>query len=118
MGGEGKKETTTKVGNTRYGLYNRAAGPGRPYSFCHSGTLWQNALLQLAGASEGTQGLGGTLAVGARSPTGTRTPCAGRDGIPRAEQRVAPITVTSQSPVVGTTHPVVARGASWDAQPA
>lgn len=129
MGAEGNEQTTSNVGNARYHLYNRAAGPGRPYSFAIVAPCGKMHYYSWQGLWRGTQGLGGTLDLGARSPTGTRTPHAGREGMPGPGQWVVPIAVTSRSPVVGTTHPCgcpwgqpgrptsldIPRGRCWDA---
>lgn len=53
-------------------LHNGAEGSAA-LQLCHSGTLWQNALLQLAGAPEGGHGLG-ALALGAHTPRGHSLP--------------------------------------------
>lgn len=52
MGTEGKKETTSNASKRQVSLHNGAEGSAA-LQLCHSGTLWQNALLQLAGAPEG-----------------------------------------------------------------
>lgn len=106
LGAEEKKETTTNVGNTRYGLYNRAAGPGRPYSFAIVAPCGKMHYYSWQGLWRGTQGLGGPSPWGLAAPRG-HPPCThtGRDGMPGAEQRVVAIAVTSRSLLVGTTHP-------------
>lgn len=110
MGAEGKKESTADGGDARYRLYKRAAGPGRPYSFATVAPCGKMHYYSWQGLWRGTQGLGGPWPWGPRSPTGTRAPGAGRDGMLRAEQRVVPIAATSWFPVVGTPHP---RGCPW-----
>lgn len=53
MGTEGRKESTSAVNNARYPSLHNGAEGSAALQLCHSGTLWQNALLQLAGAPEG-----------------------------------------------------------------
>lgn len=94
------------MGNTRYGLYNRAAGPGRPYSFAIVAPCGKMHYYSWQGLWRGTQGPGGPSPWGLAAPRG-HPPCThtGRDGMPGAEQRVVAIAVTSRSLLVGTTHP-------------
>lgn len=73
MGTGGKKESPSNVRNARY---PRTAGPAA-LQLCHSGTLWQNALLQLAAAPEGTRP--GGPRPGGSPPEGTLAPHAHRD---------------------------------------
>lgn len=112
MGTEGKKETTSNASKRQVSLHNGAEGSAA-LQLCHSGTLWQNALLQLAGAPEGTRP--GGHRPGGSHPAGTLAPHAHRDGMAGAEQPVVPSTATSQCPAAGTTHP---HGVRQDAHPA
>lgn len=77
MGTEAKKETTSNVSKRQVSLHNGAEGSAA-LQLCHSGTLWQNALLQPAGAPEGDTAWG-PLALGGHTPRGYSLPTQGWD---------------------------------------
>jgi len=76
MGGDGSgggEGTHGRRGQRRYRGHNGAAGPAA-VPLCHSGTLWQNALLQLAGALQGDTGPGGDPRPRGSQPHGDTHP--------------------------------------------
>lgn len=115
---EGKKKTTANVGNARYRLYNRAAGPGRPYSFAIVAPCGKMHYYSWQGLRRGTQGLGGPLSWGLAAPRGHTSPTQAVRGCQGLKNEWSTLPGHPGPLWWAPLIPVNAPGVSWDAQPA